>query len=89
MRSPEYFCDEMAEGDFGAFKHEHYFDSNSEGTIMRDVIQFKSPYGIMGTILNKIYLSGYLKRLLIKRNQCIKQYAESDEWKTILDNKYF
>jgi ligand-binding SRPBCC domain-containing protein len=85
MTSPVHFCDEMTEGDFVSFKHDHYFDPVDGGTSMRDIIKFKSPYNIIGTVFNKIYLTRYLKDLTIKRNECIKLYAESGEWKTVLD----
>ena len=88
MIAPQYFCDEMIEGDFVSFKHDHYFDETDGGTIMRDTIKFKTPYKIIGTILNKIYLTSYLKNLTIKRNECIKLYAESGEWKTLLNKTY-
>lgn len=87
MKMPEYFCDEMTEGDFIAFKHDHYFVSSEGGTLMNDVIQFKSPYHLIGKIFNRIYLAGYLKKLMVKRNECIKQFAESGEWETILNKQ--
>ena len=84
MTTPEHFRDEMIKGDFISFKHDHYFDTVHDGTIMKDIIEFKSPYNIIGELFNKIYLTRYLKNLTIKRNECIKLYAESGEWKNIL-----
>lgn len=84
MTKPAYFRDEMTRGDFVSFKHDHYFKPLDDGTVMNDIIKFESPYNIIGIIFNKIYLTGYLKNLVIKRNECIKLYAESGEWKTIL-----
>lgn len=93
MTRPSYFCDEMTKGDFVSFKHHHYFvkknsseDAMCEGTVMTDIVLFNSPLNIIGVIFNKVYLTRYLKNLLIKRNECIKVYAESAEWKTILDH---
>ena len=85
MTIPQYFRDEMIEGDFLSFKHDHYFDASGGGTIMKDNIFFKTPFDIIGAALNKIYLTRYLKNLIIKRNECIKLYAESEKWKTILN----
>lgn len=85
MTIPQHFCDEMTRGDFVFFKHDHYFDAMNGGTIMSDIIKFKSPYNIIGSIFNKLFLTGYLKDLAIKRNECIKLYAESGDWKTILN----
>ena len=87
MTIPKYFRDEMIEGDFASFKHDHYFDADNGGTIMTDNIVFKSPYNIIGIVFNKIYLTSYLKDLVTKRNECIKLYAESREWENILNKK--
>ena len=84
MTIPGHFRDEMTEGDFVSFKHDHYFDAAGDCTIMRDIIKFKSQYKIIGKIFNEIYLTRYLKNLTIKRNEYIKLYAESGEWKNIL-----
>ena len=46
---------------------------------MSDIIKFKSPNNIMGAVFNKIYLTRHLKQLVIKRNRCIKLYAQSGE----------
>jgi ligand-binding SRPBCC domain-containing protein len=87
MKMPEYFCDEMIEGDFKAFKHDHYFVSSDGGTLMNDVIQFKSPYQLIGKFFNRIYLTSYLKNLVVKRNECIKKFAETGQWETILNKQ--
>jgi len=85
MLSPESFTDEMIKGDFKAFRHEHHFKPVANGTIMIDKLSFESPYGIIGKCLNKFYLKDYLQTFLEKRNDVIKEYAESGKWKAILN----
>ena len=51
---------------------------------MKDTFEFHSPYGIVGRIFNKLMLTAYMKNLLVARNQVIKEYAESDQWKLVL-----
>lgn len=84
MIIPDYFVDEMLQGDFKSFRHEHYFKSIDNGTIMIDILEFESPYGAMGKFFNTIYLKKYLEKFLQKRNNVIKDYAETGKWKTIL-----
>ena len=85
MQSPESFTDEMINGDFKSFKHEHHFKQVANGTIMIDKLSFESPYGIIGKCVNKFYLKDYLQSFLEKRNEVIKEYAESGKWKAILN----
>jgi ligand-binding SRPBCC domain-containing protein len=84
MKRPEYFKDEQHEGDFKQMKHEHHFKSCENGTIMIDLFSFESPYGVFGEWFNSLYLSKYLRRLLEKRNQTIREYAETGQWKKLL-----
>jgi ligand-binding SRPBCC domain-containing protein len=80
----EYFVDEMQKGAFKSMRHEHYFIENEGFTTMKDVFNFTSPFGILGTIFNKLILENYMKRFLIERNQMIKEVAESGDWKNYL-----
>ncbi len=86
MEIPAYFCDEMTKGDFSSFRHEHHFKTTENGTIMIDLVEFTSPYGKIGKLFNKLYLEKYIHQLLTKRNLVIKEYAESEKWKTVLIN---
>lgn len=85
MQKPLHFTDEQAEGAFRLLKHEHHFKACANGTIMIDLFQFESPYGFLGKWLNSIYLKSYMKKLLQKRNTVIKEYAESNKWRRLLD----
>lgn len=85
MKKPLYFIDEMIKGDFKNFKHEHHFKSVSNGTIMIDQLNFESPYGVIGKWMNTLYLKNYLEKLLESRNNVIKEYAETEKWKAILN----
>lgn len=84
MKKTDMFIDEQVEGDFKAMRHEHYFKPCDNGTIMIDLLQFESPYGLMGRMFNRVFLTGYIKSLLEKRNATIKEFAETDKWKKLL-----
>ena len=85
MQSPDFFIDEMLKGDFKSFHHEHHFKAVENGSIMIDVVNFESPYGIIGKIANSLFLKSYIEKLLINRNTVIKDYAETQKWKAILN----
>lgn len=78
------FTDEMANGDFKQLKHEHHFKQIENGTLMIDLFSYETPYGGLGKIVNSLFLNRYLKKLLERRNRFIKEYAESEKWKFIL-----
>ena len=84
MQRPLSFTDEMVKGDFKSFYHEHHFKTVDNGTIMIDLLDFESPYGVFGRIFNRLFLRSYLEKFLLKRNAVIKEYAETQKWKAIL-----
>ena len=74
---PNYFVYEMQEGVFKQFKHEHHFAELNGVTLMTDIFNYKSPLGLLGELADKIFLEKYMTELLIKRNQTVKEFAES------------
>ena len=86
MEKHQRFTDEQAEGAFRQMKHEHHFKTCDNGTIMIDLFHFESPYGMLGKWINSLYLTRYMKNLLVQRNRVIKEYAESNKWKRLLEN---
>ena len=84
---PTYFKDEQHKGVFKSFYHEHKFKQLGDKVIMKDIFHFKSPFGIFGKLFNKLVLTNYLRKLLIERNKVIKEFAETDKWKSVLNGK--
>ena len=57
MKIPHYFVDEMMEGRFKKFKHQHFFKQENEKTIMFDVIEYETSFGIAGRFFDYILLN--------------------------------
>jgi ligand-binding SRPBCC domain-containing protein len=84
---PRYFVSEMVKGAFKKLHHQHFFEQKNNATIMRDLFIFEVPFGIFGKLFSKLVLANYMKGFLIKRNETIKQVAETDAWKKLLNEK--
>ena len=81
---PRHFRDEMVHGVFARLVHDHYFEDVARGTRMRDVFDFAAPFGALGTIAERLFLTAYLRQFLERRARTLKHLAESDEGKRIL-----
>lgn len=81
---PVFFADEMTQGSFAAFRHEHHFSPGKGLTEIIDYFDFRSPLGILGDLANRLILTNYMKNLLERRNLVIKRVAESGEWQNLL-----
>ena len=78
MKIPHYFVDEMIEGRFKKFKHQHFFKQENEKTIMFDVIEYETSFGIAGRFFDYILLKKHLTNFIQERNEFIKVLAESN-----------
>jgi len=72
-----YFTDEMKEGKFKSFKHEHFFEKNNGITIMTDKLQYETPFGIFGKLFDYFLLKNHLTNFLLHRNNILKEIAEN------------
>ncbi len=75
------FQDIMVSGAFKRMKHDHEFKAQPPGTVMVDCFEFESPFGILGRMVDRLFLAGYMRRFLVRRNQVLKNLAESEDWR--------
>ena len=89
FKRPHHFRDEQLKGLFKFIVHDHYFDQQDGKVIMKDVFCFQSPFGILGQLFDKLVLTNYLTKFLVERNHLIKDYVETQKWKSVLNDRYF
>lgn len=83
MERPYRFVDVLIRGRFEKLCHIHTFQPKDQGTLMIDDLEFSSP-GRLARLGDKLLLRHYMRGVLLKRNQHIKQVAESDmAWKFV------
>jgi ligand-binding SRPBCC domain-containing protein len=75
---PRGFSDRQVTGPFGAFLHEHVFEEHPLGTLMRDTITFRSPFGPLGRAVDALFMREYLRRLIMQRNATLVAEIEGD-----------
>lgn len=71
---PRHFRDEMVAGRFRSFVHDHDFEERDGVTRMVDTLDFASP---AGSLVDRVLLAPYLRRLLRRRNRAIRLEAEA------------
>src|SRR5258708_28799890 len=73
---PARFSDEMQSGPFQYWRHHHRFDPVKGGTLMVDDVEFSSPLGPVGRLIEALVLSRHIRNLLSERNAAIRRLAE-------------
>ena len=75
---PKIFIDEMIKGNFKTFRHTHEFTlQNNSQTLLKDVFEWTSPFGIVGRIFDEMFLIKRLRKISLRRNQRLKQISET------------
>ncbi|MFJ7939151.1 cell division protein [Peribacillus sp. NPDC096622] len=77
MEKPNKFVDIMVKGAFHSFVHTHEFIEESGGTIMKDTFQYKSPFGPIGVLADKMFLEKYIRAFIVSRAKALKKIAEN------------
>lgn len=73
---PHRFCDKQIRGPFRDFHHEHVFAKHPDGTLMRDTVTFRSPFGPIGAVVDRLFMRAYLRRLIAERNTVLAVSVE-------------
>jgi ligand-binding SRPBCC domain-containing protein len=73
---PNRFVDEMVDGAFKWFRHVHEFESNDGLTIMRDTLEWKAPFGLIGDLADLLFLRRHKRWFVATKQNALKQIAE-------------
>jgi len=76
---PRQFVDEMTKGPFKRLRHIHRFEPTEGGTNAIDEMEFASPFGLMGLLVDRLFVSRHLREFLMARNVALKRILEGDE----------
>ena len=73
VKEKEYFVDEQRVGPYSMWHHEHKIESIEGGVLMTDIVSYKPPLGILGSIANTILINKQLKVIFDYRTMAIEK----------------
>jgi len=76
MDAPRSFVDEGVRGVFRRLRHVHEFRVDGDLTVMRDVIDWTSPFGILGRIADALFVTRHMRWFVTEKQQALKRMAE-------------
>lgn len=74
-----YFIDQQRFGPYNMWHHQHHFEEVEGGVIMRDIVNYGIPFGILGQIANSIMVKSQLKEIFDFRIQAVEKLWPSKE----------
>jgi len=67
-----YFVDEQRFGPYSFWHHQHSFEDHPDGILMRDIVHYALPFGIVGRFIHMIYVKRRLASIFDFREKKIK-----------------
>jgi len=63
VKENEFFVDEQRIGPYKLWHHQHHLIQMKEGVLMRDIVTYQPPFGILGALANKLLISKKLNEI--------------------------
>ena len=72
-KEKKFFVDEQRLGPYKMWHHQHIFKIKDNGVLMKDIITYIPPFGLIGQIANKIFIKKQLKNIFDYRRKVINE----------------
>jgi ligand-binding SRPBCC domain-containing protein len=69
----QYFVDEQRFGPYALWHHQHHFKEIDGGIQMNDILHYAMPFGVIGTITNKVFVGKEVKKIFAFREKAIEK----------------
>jgi ligand-binding SRPBCC domain-containing protein len=73
------FLDEQREGPYRFWYHEHHFEKNTLGVKTTDHLTYVPPYGMLGDVVNAMWIRSKLERIFDFRFKTINELFGSSK----------
>ncbi|MDR9375284.1 MAG: SRPBCC family protein [Schleiferiaceae bacterium] len=73
VEPPTRFVDELRQGPFAAWQHEHHFAPEGAGTRLTDTVHYALPLGFVGKLFHPWLVKGEIEKLFAYRHQATEQ----------------
>ena len=72
-----YFVDEQRVGPYTMWHHQHIISPVENGVLMKDIISYKPPFGILGNIANVLFIRKKLNSIFNYRTKVLEELFPS------------
>lgn len=73
IKPKEYFVDEQRVGPYRMWHHQHFLSKTARGTLMSDIVSYKPPMGILGSVANTLFISKKLNEIFEYRTSVLSE----------------
>ncbi len=73
VKEKQYFTDDMIEGPFSIWHHQHFFREKDGGTEIHDIVDYKVPLGFIGQLFHPILVKKRVQEIFKYREEIVNQ----------------
>lgn len=73
VRDKEYFVDEQRVGPYSFWHHQHIITEKGKNVLMKDIVSYKPPFGLLGSISNKLVIQKKLSEIFGYRTSILEK----------------
>ena len=72
VRDKSYFVDEQRVGPYSLWHHQHIILPLENGVLMKDIVSYKPPFGLLGRIANSMFIKNKLTEIFDYRTKVLE-----------------
>ncbi len=73
IEAKKYFIDEQRTGPYKIWHHEHHLTEINGGVLMTDLVTYKPPFGLIGSLANMLLIKRKINEIFDYREQVLNQ----------------
>tara|TARA_B100001142_G_scaffold225013_1_gene223178 strand:+ start:46 stop:510 length:465 start_codon:yes stop_codon:yes gene_type:complete len=73
IKKHEIFVDEQRIGPYKIWHHQHIFEKKEDGILMTDIITYSLPFGLLGSLVNKLFVKKRVHKIFDYRNNIVEE----------------
>lgn len=78
VQKPYYFVDTQLSGPYAVWHHQHHFREVEGGIEMKDILHYKLPLGILGQLVNYLFIGKKVKGIFEYREKILKDLYDQN-----------
>ena len=73
VKEKKFFVDEQRLGPYKIWHHEHHFEETEDGVLMKDIVTYAPPFGIIGSFANSLFIRRKVNQIFDYREKVLER----------------
>ncbi len=74
VKKEKFFIDEQRIGPYKLWHHQHFFEEKNNYVLMKDVVTYVPPFGLLGVLANRLFIEDRLTEIFDYRFYAMQNF---------------